>query len=58
MLGNPVEGERDSVLKANTDSGGKANSFCPLPEWRSAWSGMFSTGELQEVQQRWTISRH
>ncbi len=35
--GNPVEGERDS--------GGKTNSFARLPEWCSAWSGMFSTGE-------------
>jgi hypothetical protein len=32
----------------NTDSGGKANGFCRSPEWRSAWSGMFSTGEEQE----------
>jgi hypothetical protein len=31
------------------DSGGKANSFARLPEWRSAWSGMFSTGEPQEA---------
>jgi hypothetical protein len=38
-VGNPVEGERDS--------GGKANSFCRLAEWRSAWSGMFSTGKEQ-----------
>jgi hypothetical protein len=62
-VGNPVEGERDSGLKPNTisvvnseqhsglkvnaDSSGKANSFCRLAEWRSAWSGMFPTGEPQ-----------
>jgi hypothetical protein len=49
-MGNPVEDERDSVLKANT--------FARLPEWCSAWSGMFSTGKQQEVQRRWTINRH
>jgi hypothetical protein len=48
-LGKPVEGERDSGLKASTDSGGKANGFCCPPEWRSAWSGMFSTDEQQEL---------
>jgi hypothetical protein len=55
---NPVEGERDSGLKLNTDSGGKPNSLCLLPEWRSAWSGMFSTDEQQDLQRRWTITRH
>ena len=48
-MGNPVEGKRDSGLKLNTGSGGKPNSSCRLPEWRSAWSGMFSTDEKQEV---------
>jgi len=62
QLGNPVEGERDSGGKLNAiplwfrtafrsegerNSGGKANSFVRLPEWCSAWSGMFSTGESQ-----------
>jgi hypothetical protein len=40
----PGQGEQDSGLKANSDSGGKANGFRPNPEWRSRWPGMFSTG--------------
>jgi hypothetical protein len=44
--------------KVNADSGVKANSFCRLAEWRSAWSGMFSTDLQQEVRRRWTITRH
>ena len=52
------DSEQHSGLKVNADSGGKANSFCRLAEWRSAWSGMFSTDEQQEVQRRWTITRH
>jgi hypothetical protein len=54
-----VQAERDSGLKPDSipvvipnslpsegerRSGGKANTFCCPPEWRSAWSGMFSTG--------------
>jgi hypothetical protein len=31
----PEEGEQDSGLKANSDSGGKANGLRPSPEWRS-----------------------
>jgi len=54
----PLQAERDSGLKLNTDSGGKPNSLCLLPDWRSAWSGMFSTDEQQDVQRRWTITRH
>ena len=52
------DSEQHSGLKVNAHSGGKANSFCRLAEWRSAWSGMFSTDQQQEVQRRWTITRH
>src|ERR1700722_20245339 len=31
----PGQGERDSGMKVNTDSGLKPNTFCPTPEWRS-----------------------
>src|SRR5579864_8320509 len=46
-LRNPVGGERYSVLKANTHSGGKAHTFCRPAEWRWPWNGMFSTDEPQ-----------
>jgi hypothetical protein len=48
-LGNPVEGERHSGLKANTIPVGKRTVF-RSPEWRSAWSGMFSTGTGKDEQ--------
>ena len=31
----PGEGEQDSGVKANSNSGGKANGFHPIPEWLS-----------------------
>jgi hypothetical protein len=42
----------------NADSGGKANSFCRLPEWRSAWGGMFSADEQQKTAAALDNNRH
>jgi hypothetical protein len=44
MCGFRGEREKHSGLKTNSDSGGKANSFRPAPEWFSRWPGMISTG--------------
>jgi len=50
QLGNPVEGERDSVVKANTVPVGRRTPFpCESEQYSVvAWSGMFSTGEPQK----------
>src|SRR5438270_12967478 len=42
-----------SLLKANSDSDGKANGFRPSPEWLSRSPESFS-----KAQRRWTSHRH
>ncbi len=43
QVGIPGEGERDSGVIANRDSGAKANSFGASPESCSRWPGTIST---------------
>jgi PAS domain S-box-containing protein len=45
LMHPPLLDEAGLTSAGERDSGGKANSFCPPPESRSAWNGMFSTGE-------------
>jgi hypothetical protein len=58
--GNPVEAERDSGLKANTDSGGEANSFCCSPDFHlqeqrvfqdAPWTRVIAGERAEEISQ-------
>src|SRR5436853_583300 len=49
----PGEDEKDSGLKANSDSGGKANGFRRSPEWLSRCPECFP-----QAERRWTSYRH